>query len=475
MSAKLVKNTIIYTIGNLLPKITGFVLLPIYTYYMVPAEYGILSAMNAVMGVLNVLLILSIPRSIPRLYFDYEDPYLNKVFFGTIFISVFVIATSQITLLFIFSNTVGNIYKNIPFYPYYKYALLTAYFSAFFLIANAYYRQKGEAGKFILQNFINFVFLTGGSLLMLVICNNGAESVLRGKFYGSLLVFGLTLYLAKKIAVFKFDLKIFKAIMVFSLPLLPANIFAWVLNMSDRIFIERYFELSMVGLYSMAYQIAQLTNLFGTSLRQAYDPWFFKQAKNSENQKAKENIQSGNNVIIIVVLFIVFFISLFAKDGIRLFLNVKYFDSYVYVPIIALAVFIGQVAGMFNLAFYQKKKTVSLMWVIFASSAVNILLNFILISRYGAMGAAWSTLLSFGFLLLLNYIVARSYFDMMLKWGRIGKYLAIMVIVVVCLVYYPPEINLIVLLLFKTLIFCSIACFFYYNNKNILYAIISKK
>lgn len=475
MSEKILKNTLIYTIGNLLPKITGFVLLPVYSYYMVPAEYGILSAMTTVIGVLNILLILSIPRSIPRLYFDYEEPYKNKVFFGTIFISVFIISSFQIVMLFVFNKGIEKIYKDIPFFPYYKFALLTAYFSAFFEVANAYYRQKGLAGKFIIHNLLNFSLLTGCALILLLLCKNGAESVLRGKFYGSLLVFTMTLYLATKIAVFKFDYKIFKEVMLFSLPLIPANIFAWVLNLSDRIFIERYFELSMVGLYSMAYQIAQLTNLFGTSVRQAYDPWFYKQAKCGEDRNAKSNIQAGNNAIIMVILFVVFFISLFAKDGILLILQENYIPSFKYVPIIALAVFTGQIAGLFNLAFYQRKKTVSLMWVIFASSAFNIILNFLLISKYGAMGAAWATLLSFGFLLLLNYLVTKRFYDMMLKWSILGKYLAIMIIVVVYFVYYTPNLHFFILLLIKLLLFCLIGIHFFYINKGILYEIIRKK
>ncbi len=472
--AKLIKNAAIYTIGNFLPKMTGFFLLPVYTYYMDPAEYGILSAMTALMGVLNILLILSIPRSIPRLYFDYEEPHLNKVFFGTIFIGTFIIASVQLSLLFIFNKTVESIYKDIPFYPYFKYALFTAYFGAFFSIANSYYRQKGEAGRFIFQNLINFFFMTGGAVLALIMFKNGAESILLGKFYGSLFVFGLTLYLSTRIAVLKFDFGIFKAAVLFSLPLIPANIFAWVLNMSDRIFVERYFELSLVGLYSMAYQIAQLTNLFGTSLRQAYEPWFFKQAKNGASLKAKQNIRIGNNVIIIVLLFIVFFISLFAKDGIYLFLNDRYMTAYIYIPIIAMAVFLGQVAGLLNLGFYQKKKTVSLMWIILASSIINLLFNFLLIPKYGAMGAAWSTLLSFVFNLLLHYFVVKRFYDLMIEWCIIGKYLVIMIASVVYFIYFTPNINLVFLLLIKAILFCSIGLVFYSHNKDILLSIIKK-
>jgi O-antigen/teichoic acid export membrane protein len=471
---KLVKNTSIYTIGNFLPKITGFVLLPVYSYYLLPAEYGTLSAMTAVMGVLNILLILSIPRSIPRLFFDYEDKEQNKIFFGTIFISVFVIASFQISLLFVFNNTVEKIYKNVPFFPYFKYALLTAFLSVFFNITNAYYRQTGNAARFITYNLINFALITGGAVIMLLVFQNGAESVLKGKFFGSLIIFVLTVYLARKIAVLHFDFKIFKAIILFSLPLIPANIFAWVINMSDRIFIERYFELSLVGIYSMGYQIAMLTSLFGTSIRQAYDPWFFKQAK-INTFTSIEKIKKGNNVISIVILFAVFFISLFAKEGIELFLNEKYHSAYIYIPIISLAVFIGQMAGLLNLSFYQEKKTVSLMWVIMVSSILNIGLNFLLISNFGAMGAAWATLLTFVFEFGLKYKIAEKYFKLSLEWLLIGKYMVIMAVIVVVFNYLDINLNIYFLIMTKVFLFVALTAIFYFNNKPIINLIVAKK
>lgn len=472
--SKLVRNSVIYSLGNLLPKITGFVLLPFYSYYLIPNEYGILSAMMAIMGVLNILLILSIPRSIPRLFYDYEDKERNKVFFGTIFISVFVIATVQISLLFLFNGTVEKIYKDVPFFPYFKYAILTAYFSVFFNVSNEYYRQIGAATKFITHNLINFSAITGGAVLMLLIYKNGAESVLKGKFYGSLLIFGLTIYLFSKIAVLRFDFKIFKAILLFSLPLIPANIFAWIINMSDRVFIERYFELSLVGIYSMGYQIARLTSLFGNSIRQAYDPWFFKQAR-INSASSLEKITQGNNVISLVVLFAVFFISLFSKEGIDLLLNDKYKDAYIYVPIISLSVFIGHMAGLLNLAFYQVKKTVSLMWIIMVASIINIGLNFLLISNFGAMGAAWATLLTFAFEFLLKYRIAEKFFKLRLKWSLIVKYLGLMSVIVILLNYTEVNLNIYLMIFLKIIVFVAISVFFYFKNKELLKLIIAKK
>ena len=283
----------------------------------------------------------------------------------------------------------------------------------------------------------------------------------------------MSIYLAKKISVFKFDNKIFKAVIVFSLPLIPANISAWVMNLSDRIFIERYFELSQVGIYSMGYQIATLVNFFGTSIMQAYDPWFYKQAKKATSN-AMEKIREGNNVISIIVLFLVFSISLFSKEAISILLNYRYAKAYIYVPIVALAVFWGQIGGLINLSFYQSKKTFSLMWVVLAGSLINLMLNFILIRRFGAIGAAWATLMTFVFEFILKYNASKRFFRLSLEWATILKYLVIMSVIVIIGNYYTIIDNVAVILLIKLIVFTTITAIFYYNNKGLILNILRR-
>ena len=72
LMAKIIKNTSIYAIGNILPKAAGFFLLPVYTRYLTPADYGIVSSMQVLSTILAVAFTLAIERSIYRLYWDYK-------------------------------------------------------------------------------------------------------------------------------------------------------------------------------------------------------------------------------------------------------------------------------------------------------------------------------------------------------------------------------------------------------------------
>ena len=67
---KLVKNSIVYTIGLILPQAVGFLLLPIITRYLTPEDYGIVSSVGVLGTILAIFLTLAVDTSIYRLYYD---------------------------------------------------------------------------------------------------------------------------------------------------------------------------------------------------------------------------------------------------------------------------------------------------------------------------------------------------------------------------------------------------------------------
>jgi len=90
---KLVKNTAVYSIGQILPQAVGFILLPIYTHFITPADYGIVSSMAVLQTILAIFFTLCLERSIVRLYWDYKTENDKKDFFGTITISIAVFSS----------------------------------------------------------------------------------------------------------------------------------------------------------------------------------------------------------------------------------------------------------------------------------------------------------------------------------------------------------------------------------------------
>ena len=146
--------------GGALPKAINIFLLPLYTRYLSPDEYGIISSMVVLSTIVLILLTLSIERSIYRLYFDYSSVEEKKLFLGTIFISLLGFTSFGITVILLFNKWFSLIYSTIPFKPFYLYMLFALYLNTFNIIPKIYYQVSQRPGPFVLLNFLEFIILS---------------------------------------------------------------------------------------------------------------------------------------------------------------------------------------------------------------------------------------------------------------------------------------------------------------------------
>ncbi|MGY5354887.1 lipopolysaccharide biosynthesis protein [Wenyingzhuangia sp. IMCC45467] len=411
--SSIVKNTFIYTIGRVLPQITGFVLLPLYTKYLSPAEYGIVESMLALGMVLTIFFSMATERSMFRLYYDYSSLFKKKIFIANISFLIFLFSSIVLLLLFVLKDYVELIYTSISFTPYYVYAIINAYFMAFAFIPQTMYQVQEKALKFLLITissfFIGIVFI----LYYVVVLNQGAEGLLKGKMIGNLVMLPVYIYLIYKNSVFRISKKVLKNIISFSLPMVPTLLTAWVLNMSNRIFIERYFTLDDVGIFSMAYRISSLVGMLLGAVFTAYNPVFYRLAnnKNEDQVVSKAKIADLNHLILTLSIIICFGLSFFSKELVYFLLDEKYSESAYLIPVITLSNMLIQVAAFYNLMIYQSKKSVLIMTVSIIGAICSIGFNYLLVPMLGAYGAAWAAVLSAIVLLLLKiYYASKNYY-----------------------------------------------------------------
>ena len=418
--SKILKNTSLYTLGNVLPQLGGFILLPIYSHYLTPGDYGIVSSMQVLVAVFMLFFTLALDRSIYRLYFDYKTEKEKRDYLGTVTISMFLISCIFLLLLFVFKEYVSLIYKNIDFHPYYSFAILTAFFTTFSIIPKIYFQVNEKAGKFVLISISQFILNTSYLLWFIVFKTEGAAGMLKANMLAAITLLPILIYISIKIINFTIDFQILKKSLFFSAPIIPGIITSWILSLSDRIFIERYINLSEVGIYSVGSKISALILILSSGFYLAYNPFFFKIASSESQLKAKKKLAIYNNYFSIAIISTVFIVIIFSKEVIYFLLDEKYFEAYKIVPIIGLGYLISNITGIFNLMIYQEKKVIKLMWISIIAAPSNLLLNFILIPNFGINGAAVSTLISFFIVFLLTWKTSKEYYYIPLKFKQLG-------------------------------------------------------
>lgn len=418
---KLVKNISIYSIGQILPKAAGFILLPIYTRYLAPSDYGIVASMAVLQTILAVFFTLCLERSVMRLYWDYKTEDEKKDFFGTITISIAVISSIILSLLFFFDRYVGLIYKSIDFYPFYAYAILSCFLGVFSLVPKKYLMLKEKPGLFITLSLIQFIFTAIFILWFVIVKQEGAIGYLKGVLFSRLITLPIFILISLKTSHLKFKYSIFRSGVSFSIPIIPAIMTAWVLNLSDRVFIERYFTFADVGVYSLGYNIAGLVVLFAGSFGLAYGPVFFKLA-NSDNQEiARKSLSKYNHIYLIMVIFICFIISFFSKEGTFLLFDEKYRDVCLFIPLISFSYLFSLARGITSRFFQQSKKMKENMYIAISAAIMNIILNFLLIPRFGVFGAAYATIISMAILFFISYLFTKKYcYFIPFEWRKLA-------------------------------------------------------
>jgi O-antigen/teichoic acid export membrane protein len=424
----LISSSILYTLGRVIPQVVSFILLPVYTFYISTEDFGIINSMQVLSAIIVLFFTCALDRGVLRMYYDFDSALSQKVYLGTISISIFIISTLFLTTFFLFSEKVNLIYSSVDFYPFYSLTLLTCYLEIFSLIPLIYLQIKDEPVIYISLNFLKFIVGVLLTLYYIIELNAGALGIIKAIFISNLIVTPIYLYYAFRSFSFKFDLKMLTNTFKFTLPILPTLLSAWVLNLSDRIFIDKYFNMSDVGIYSLGSKISGSVLILFGAFTLAYSPYFYEKAKSKDNFK---DLFTFNKQICLVFLFISFSLFFLSEEVINFFFNVNYYESIYVIKILTMHTILSVFLGILNLMYYQSKATLPLLYIFITGAVLNVFLNFILIPNFSFIGASYATVLSFLVMFLIQLRFAKDYYYIPFDWKSI-----LSIIIVFVSLYY---------------------------------------
>lgn len=414
----LLSSSIIYTTGRVLPQVVSFILLPVYTFYISTEDYGIINSMQVLSAIIVLFFTCALDRGVLRMYYDFDSSLSKKMYLGTISISIFIISTVFLLLFFLFSDKLNLIYISIDFYPFYSYTLISCYLEVFSLIPLIYLQIHNKPLIYISLNLFKFIIGVSLTLYFIIFLNAGALGMIKALFFSNLIVLPIYLYYAIKSFSFKLDFKMLLDTFKFTLPILPTLLAAWVLNISDRIFVEKYFNMIDVGIYSLGSKISGSVLILFGAFSIAYSPYFFEKAKKQPNNK---DLFLFNKQICVFFLFLTFSLFILSKEIIKIFFKADYYESVNVIQILSLHTILSVFLGILNLMYYQSKATLPLLYIFILGSVVNIVLNFILIPELSFIGASYATVLSFLAMFLIQLKFAKNYYYIPFDWKIIFR------------------------------------------------------
>ena len=438
MSIKILgKESLIYGTGHVLTRLITFLLLPIYTHVFSPEEYGVISLAYAFMGFSMMFYRYGMDTALMKysvqLSSDNRTAYISSIYIIQILTSILFSAVLYFVRDYVSESILG---VDNP-----DWIIILA---GILILDNLWnhhvllLRAENKPGSYIFFNLLNVILTMALNILLVVKWSLGIEGVLISNLLASSIIFTFSLpILINRINLSLIKSKVIKDVIIFGLPFLPAGIFTMVMELSNRYILQWLEGTYSVGLFSAGYKLGVFGLIIVMGFNMGWTPYFLKRIKEEGGKREFSYIAS---IFLGLLGFAVIMISIWIPEIMRLKIGSNYLigESFWSAEKIVSIVLIGyfffgtyviQLPGL-----YAKDITV---WIpIFrAIGAIsNISLNIILIPKYGVLGSAWATVISFVLMSLSVFIKLFNIYYVKYNWKAIFYPILFMAII-----FYPLQ------------------------------------
>lgn len=385
------KNAGLYLTAALISAILSVVINPFVAMNMSAEDYGVVGFYTAFNTLFNPIIGFFIIDYYLRRYYQYSIEQ-RDVLKGTI-IKLYLFFSGCVSLLCLLGLYAYVEIKNIqlPFFPYAVLTMLQLYFSQLYNFRLAEYRISGNGKSFFNLSVTYGLTNVALTLVFIVILKLGAFGRLFSTMLLSLIFFIYCLYKYRKYILLKFEVKDAFALFKYSFPLVLAGLLGFFGNGYDKVLLEQYTDLATLGVYTVGFQIASYLDIFASTIKSTFQPDIYKGLAERNLRKVIKVMALTVSVVALLVLIFVgicpFIIDILTAG--------RYMNAVVYVRILSLSVITSSVyyqisqitygSGLSNITFINKV----------IGTVLTIATLWLLVSHFGAIGAAWGVVLSY--------------------------------------------------------------------------------
>ena len=410
----LLKNVGLFTIGSFGSKIVTFLMVPLYTAILSTSDYGTVDLLQSTAQLLIPILLLSIQDATLRFSMDseYEKRDVLSTTFRVIIIGTIVLLGGLIGVRLLGMFQISTIYLLFLFLAFELGAINNC--------LNLYLKAKNQASTIALSGIICTVVTCSSNVILLVVFKFGITGYMISNTIGLLLQ---VLYQFSVGKVYK-DLRLsnfrnLSAPMIkYSSPLIANSIAWWVNNASDRYILTWFCGVATNGVYAVSYKIPTILTTFQNIF---YNAWSISAI--SEFDKDDKDGFIGNNYSFYS------FISMIVCAGLllinipmaKILYSKDFFQAWKCVPFLLVGTVFNGIAQFEGSLFAAVRKTKSVATTTVLGAVVNIIMNLLFIPKWGAVGAAFATMMGYFVMWFLRTIILYDFIRMNLSLIHISE------------------------------------------------------
>ncbi len=390
---RLGKHSAIYGLGGLVSRILAVLLLPLYTRFLSPSDYGKVETLIALTTVIGIVLRMGIHSAFFRFYFDSPEAEHRRLVLRKSLLVTMAMATAGLIVGLALSQPISD----LLFGTTDDAELVSAAFVGLWAGMNyeqltSLFRVEERSTAFVAASLSNVLLTIGATLILVVALDQGPIGVIVGNFTGTLLVYAALVGYRREQLGLQFDRGLLREMNRFGTPLVPTALFLWVTNFSDRLFLVQLADVTEVGLYSVGVRIASAMVLLLTAFRLAWPAFAYSIEDDDEARRTYAYVLT---YLVLVATWVATALALLSPWIVDWIADPAFDESSRVVGPLAFAAVAFGAYIVVAIGVGRARRT-QFNWVVTGvAAAVNIVLNLLLIPPYGMIGAAVATIAAY--------------------------------------------------------------------------------
>jgi len=448
----LFKQTAIYGIATVVPRMFSFVLTPLYTDILPEQEYGEVSIIFAWMVLFNVVLAYGMETAFFRFYNANDAKKVQATSTVSVFWS---------SIAFLAAALLGRDYLagasgiDVQYITYTIWvlvldALVIIPFSKLRADSRPMFYAAVKIGNVVVNLGLNVFFLLYLPKLATaypdtLISSMYFDGFQIGYIFISNLIASLLTFVVLAPHYFRIswsiDKRLWKKMLRYSFPIMIAGVAFAINETFDRILLENILPENIakaeIGIYSACYKLAIFMTLFATAFRLGIEPFFFSHAKEKNAPQTYAMITKyfvifGSLILLTVIVF---------SDILKVLIirNESYWEGMQVVPLIIMANFFLGIYHNLSVWYKLSDRTKMGAYISIIGAVVTLGLNIALIPQYSYMGSAIATISAYGTMMIISYILGSKYYPIPYDLKKIGAYLGISITLSLVYFYFFRE------------------------------------
>lgn len=397
----------VYLLGNIGTRAVGFIMMPLYTRYLSPEEYGVIELIELSMQVVALVIGMNgIGVAMVRVCYDYtEEERRNEVVSSAFLTTLLLCALAALLGYPVAGWGSRHLFQTLRYSSLLRVSLLTLVTACPWEIFLIYLRMRRRAAGFVAYSTLQLIVVVSLNIYFIAFMKLGIWGFVLSKLITTSLGLALAgVVMAREVGV-AWRWQPIRQMARMSAPMIFAAAGFFVIHFSDRFFLARYGTLYDVGIYALAYKFGfLLTYLAAEPFDKVWGATMFDYVHGPDWRK---QVARALIYLLYILVLVALGIVVFSPVVLRVMVTSAFRQAGGLIPIIVLAYLMRQIGNFCQSLFYINKRVIAISMIVGIAAVLNLGLNFLLIGPFGMYGAAWATLVTWTFYMAVCWVWAQ--------------------------------------------------------------------